>query len=85
MKKTLEEHQAEYEEKFRKDSKEKLTEYFNSDVQNKGWVSMRAAFSFALLNIFEEKGVDTSAVYYDNQIDYSRKVKLINDKLVINE
>ena len=82
MKKTLEENQAEFEESFRKDSKEQLTEHFNSNVRNKGWVSIRGAFSKALLNIFNEKGVDTSAVYYENKINYSKYVKLIDNKLV---
>lgn len=85
MKKTLEEHQAEFEESFRKDSKEELTEHFNSNVRNKGWVSIRGAFSKALMNVFNDKGVDTSVVYDGTTIDCSRKVKLVNDKLVIDE
>lgn len=82
MKKTLEEHQAEFEESFRKDSKEELTEHFNSNVRNKGWVSIRGAFSKALMNVFNEKGVDTSAVYDGTTIDYSKYVELIDNKLV---
>lgn len=82
MKKTLDEHQAEFEASFRKESKEKLTEHFNSNVQNKGWVSIKGAFSIALMNVFAEKGVDTSAVYDDNKIDYSKHVELIDNKLI---
>ena len=47
---------------------------FNAQVQNRGWSSMRAYHDQALLDEFQRRGIDTSAVYDGKTISFSRTV-----------
>ena len=45
-----------------------LVTVFNREVQNRGWTSMRAYHNRALIDEFQRRGIDISAVYEDNKV-----------------
>ena len=53
-----------------------LIEYFNCEVNNRGWTSERAAYDTALIDAFINKGIDVSAVYDGTSISFRQKVSL---------
>ena len=57
---------------------------FNSQVQNRGWSSMRAYHDHALIDEFQRRGIDTSAVYDGNAISFAHTVRyeLPDNKLI---
>ena len=61
-----------------------LVAVYNSNVQNKGWSSMRAYHDQALIDEFNHRGVDFSAVsdgksvFFGHHVGYDMK----NNKLV---
>ena len=61
-----------------------LVNVFNSQVQNKGWSSMRAYHDKALIDEFQNRGLDVSAVYDGKAISFARHIAydLGNNKLV---
>ena len=61
-----------------------LVNVFNSQVQNKGWSSMRAYHDKALIDEFQNRGLDVSAVYDGKAISFARHIayNLENNKLV---
>ena len=64
-----------------------LVTLFNSQVQNRGWSSMRAFHNRALIDEFQRRGIDISAVTDRNTISFDHPVRfdLPNNKLeVIN-
>ena len=72
-----------------------LVTIFNAQVQNRGWSSMRAYHDQALIDEFQRRGIDFSAVYdgkvifsavYDGKvITFAHTVRydLPNNKLVV--
>ena len=62
-----------------------LVTVFNAQVQNRGWSSMRANHDQALLDEFQRRGIDTSAVAKSSAISFTHSVRydLPNNKLVV--
>ena len=51
-----------------------LVTVFNSQVQNRGWSSMRAYHDRALIDEFQRRGIDTSAITDGHSINFARHV-----------
>ena len=62
-----------------------LVTVFNAQVQNRGWSSMRAYHDQALIDEFQRRGIDVSAVYDGKVITFAHSVRydLPNNKLVV--
>ena len=62
-----------------------LVTIFNAQVQNRGWSSMRAYHDLALIDEFQRRGIDVSAVYDGKVITFAHTVRydLPNNKLVV--
>ena len=62
-----------------------LVTVFNAQVQNRGWSSMRAYHDLALIDEFQRRGIDVSAVYDGKVITFAHSVRydLPNNKLVV--
>ena len=62
-----------------------LVTIFNAQVQNRGWSSMRAYHDQALIDEFQRRGIDFSAVYDGKVIRFAHSVRydLPNNKLVV--
>jgi hypothetical protein len=62
-----------------------LVAVFNSLVQNRGWSSMRAYHDQALIDEFQRRGIDTTAVTGRNTISFAHPVRfdLPNNKLAV--
>ena len=62
-----------------------LVTIFNAQVQNRGWSSMRAYHDQALIDEFQRRGIDVSAVYDGKVITFAHTVRydLPNNKLVV--
>ena len=61
-----------------------LVTVFNQQVQNQGWSSMRAYHDQALLDEFQRRAVDVSAVYDGRAISFAHPVRydLPDNKLI---
>ena len=61
-----------------------LVTVFNAQVQSRGWSSMRAYHDQALLDEFQRRGIDTTAVYDDKTISFVHPVRyeLPENKLI---
>ena len=61
-----------------------LVTVFNRQVGNSGWAGMRAYHDRALINEFQRRGIDVSAVYNGKVISFANPVKyeLSSSKLV---
>ena len=61
-----------------------LVNIFNSQVQNRGWSSMRAYHDPALIDEFRRRGIDVSAIYDGKSITFGRPVRydLPDNKLI---
>ena len=66
----------EFTARFRAASTQSLVEEFNRQVGNTGRTSSRANHDQALISEFQNRGVDTSAVYDGHSIDFSQYVWL---------
>ena len=62
-----------------------LVTIFNAQVQNRGLSSMRAYHDQALIDEFQRRGIDFSAVYDGKVITFAHTVRydLPNNKLVV--
>ena len=62
-----------------------LVTIFNAQIQNRGWSSMRAYHDQALIDEFQRRGIDVSAVYDGKIISFAHSVRydLPNNKLVV--
>jgi len=62
-----------------------LVNTFNQQVQSRAWSSMRAYHDKALLDEFQRRGIDTSAVYDGKAISFAHPIRydLPNNRLVI--
>ena len=52
-----------------------LVNIFNAQVQSRGWSSMRAYHDKALLDEFQRRGIDTSAVYNGKAICFAHPIR----------
>ena len=52
-----------------------LVTVFNAQVQNRGWSSMRAYHDRALIDEFQRRGIDVSAVYDGKAICFAHPVR----------
>ena len=61
-----------------------LVTVFNAQVQSRGWSSMRAYHNQALLDEFQRRGIDISAIYDGKAISFAYPVRfeLTHNKLV---
>ena len=62
-----------------------LVTAFNTQVQSRGWSSMRAYHDQALIDEFHRRGIDTSAVSDGRTISFAHPVRyrLLDNKLEI--
>lgn len=61
-----------------------LITVFNQQVANSGWTSMRAYHDQALIDEFQRRGIDTSAISDGKTISFAHPVRyeLPNSKLI---
>ena len=61
-----------------------LVNTFNQQVQSRAWSSMRSYHDKALLDEFQRRGIDTSAVYDGKAISFAHPIcyDLPNNKLI---
>ncbi len=52
-----------------------LLTVFNAQVQNRGWSSMRSYHDQALIDEFQRRGINTSAVYDRETISFAHPVR----------
>ena len=64
---------------------QELVTTFNSQVQSRGWSSMRAYHDQALINEFQRRGINVSVVSDGKTISFAHPVRydLLENKLVI--
>ena len=79
---TLEEHVINFRESFEEKTNEELVQLFNKEVGVKGWVSIRAAYLQALMEVFISRGIDISSVYDRNSTKLDKKVILKDKRLI---
>ena len=62
-----------------------LVTLFNTQVQNRGWSSMRAYHDLALIDEFQRRGIDASSVYDGKAISFAHPVRydIQGNKLVL--
>lgn len=70
-------------EDMAKKSVAQLVREFNKQVGSRAWTSIRGLHDSVLIDTLIAKGVDVSAIYDDAFIDFSRKIKLNEDKNII--
>jgi len=63
-----------------------LVTVFNAQVQNRGWSSMRAYHDQALLDEFQRRSIDTTAVYDGRAISFAHPVRydMTDNRLIAN-
>ena len=66
----------EYATRFATASNQSLVESFNKEVGVPGWVSMRACCIAALIDEFQNRGIDISAVNNGHWTDFNHHVRL---------
>ena len=61
-----------------------LVSVVNAKVQNRGWSSIRAYHDQALLDEFQRRGIDTTAVFNGKSISFAHPVRyeLPDNKLI---
>ena len=53
----------------------KLVTVFNTQVQSRGWSSMRAYHDQALIDEFQRRGIDITAVSIDRSISFAHPIR----------
>ena len=63
-----------------------LVNIFNSQVQSRGWSSMRAYHDQALLDEFHRRGIDTTSIYDGRTISFAHPVRydMTSNRLIAN-
>ena len=76
--------QAKYALQFADMQIPELVNTFNQQVQSRAWSSMRAYHDKALMDEFQRRGIDTSAVYNGKAICFAHPIRydLPNNKLI---
>ena len=54
---------------------DELADSFNREVNNNGWVGMRAYHDLALIDEFQRRGIDVSSVYDGKAISFAHPVR----------
>ena len=54
---------------------DELVDSFNREVNNNGWVGMRAYHDLALIDEFQRRGIDASSVYDGKAISFAHPVR----------
>ena len=67
----------EFAARFTAASTQSLITEFNRQVGSNAWTSARAVHDQALIAELQGRGIDLSAVYDGNSIDFSRPVRLV--------
>lgn len=62
-----------------------LVRSFNSQVEKRGFNSVRAAHDQALIDELVRRGIDVSAVFDGTALSFAHHVELDNDRLVIKK
>lgn len=77
--------QAKYALQFASMQINELVTVFNRQVGNAGWTGMRAYHDRALIDEFQRRGIDVSAVYDGKAISFAHPVRydLPDNKLVV--
>lgn len=65
-----------YAARFAAASNQSLVESFNKEVGVTGWTSMRASFIATLIDEFQNRGIDISAVNDSRSTDLNHHVRL---------
>ena len=52
-----------------------LVTVFNRQVGNTGWTGMRAYHDHALIDEFQRRGIETSAIYNGKAISFARHIR----------
>jgi len=52
-----------------------LVTVFNRQVGNPGWTGMRAYHDHALIDEFQRRGIETSAIYNGKAISFARHIR----------
>lgn len=65
---------------------QELLTVFNAQVQSRGWSSMRAYHDQALLDEFQRRGIDTSAINDGRAISFAHPVRydMTGNRLIAN-
>ena len=63
-----------------------LVTVFNAQVQNRGWSSMRAYHDLALLDEFQRRGINTTAVFDGETISFAYPIRydMTGNRLIAN-
>ena len=67
--------QAKYALRFADMQIPELVTVFNAQVQSRGWCSLRAYHDRALIDEFQRRGIDVSAVYDGKAITFAHPVR----------
>lgn len=70
-------------ERFKSASTQSLVDSFNSQVGNFGFNSARAEHDTALIDELKHRGIDVAAICNGDSIYFARRVKLLDNRLVI--
>ena len=64
-----------------------LVNIFNSQVQSRGWSSMRAYHDQALIDEFKRRGIDVSAIYDGKSISFAHSVRydIADNRFVVSD
>ena len=62
-----------------------LVNIFNRQVDNRGWTRMRSYHDQALIDEFQRRGIDVSAIYDRDTISFAHRIRhnLFQNKLVL--
>ena len=65
---------------------QELVAVFNRQVQDRGWSSMRAYHDQALVDEFQRRGIDTTAVFDGKAISFAHPVRfdIVGNRLMLN-
>ena len=63
-----------------------LVTVFNAQVQHRGWSGMRAYHDQALIDEFQNRGIDTTSVYDGETISFAHPVRydMTDNQLIAN-
>ena len=75
----------EFKDRFKRMSSDELIGAFNREVGNTGWTTSRAIYLNALREEIESRGYDYSEIGSSSGWSYRRKVKLIGNRIIIDE
>lgn len=80
-------HENEYTERLRSASIQKLVDGYNSQVGNRGWVSSKGCYLYALYYEFKNRNIDISVIDTGTGLRLDRRIKLdtSGDRVLLSE